>query len=150
MVSISKETIACTHARLHAVIAAAEFISLDGTYTFEELGRGALARANPEALAVVRDEDGWSQLVPRSGGSGEQFGISSFHFAPNLDNSGFVGWLATHLKRRLGTGLAVICGYNASRGGIYDYWCYPIDLRVNVLKEIERLRHRRTRPATAL
>lgn len=141
MVSIRKETISSTRRRLQTVIASAEFTRFDGAYAFEELGTDGLAHASQSALAIVRDEDSWSQLVPSSG-SGEQFGIFSFHFPPGLDNSGFVGWLATHLKRRLGTGLAVICGYNSARGGIYDYWCCPIELHGRVLKEVEQLRAR--------
>ncbi|MGI5346709.1 DUF6196 family protein [Streptomyces sp. CA-250714] len=46
----------------------------------------------------------------------------AFHFPAAADNSGFVGWLASELKDQLGTGVAVLCGYNSAQGGIYDYW----------------------------
>jgi hypothetical protein len=83
-----------------------------------------------ETLAVVRDSESWCRLVPssREHQEAEQFGVFSFRFPAGLDNSGFVGWLATHLKTELGTGVFVICGSNRIRGGIYDYWGCPIDL----------------------
>jgi hypothetical protein len=65
--------------------------------------------------------------------------IFSFHFPDRSDNSGFVGWLATHLKQRFGTGVFVICGHNASRGGVYDYWGCPIALGDDIIAEIRRL-----------
>ncbi|MCY1145687.1 DUF6196 family protein [Actinoplanes sp. Pm04-4] len=78
-----------------------------------------------DTLAVVRDQQSWSTLVPLvrvPPEAVERFGVFSFHFPVGVDNSGFVGWLATHLKRRLGTGVVVVCGSNRARGGIYDYW----------------------------
>ena len=44
-----------------------------------------------------------------------------FHFPAGVDNSGFVGWLASHLKVVLGTGVLVVCGFNSQRGGVFDY-----------------------------
>ena len=40
----------------------------------------------------------------------------------------FAGWLASELKDHLGTGVAVLCGYNSAKGGIYDYWLTPTQL----------------------
>lgn len=59
---------------------------------------------------------------------------------PNADNSGFVGWLATHLKTQLGTGVFVVCGSNHERGGIYDYWGCPADLLDQATQVIDELR----------
>jgi len=56
-----------------------------------------------------------------------------------LDNSGFVGWLATHMKRSLGTGVFVVCGQNSARGGIFDYWGCPYAIRDSFFREIEGL-----------
>jgi hypothetical protein len=53
---------------------------------------------------VVRDEDLWSALVPlvqEPNEPVERFGMFSFHFPAGVDNSGFVGWLATLLTGRL-------------------------------------------------
>jgi len=66
--------------------------------------------------------------------------IFGFHFTPGLDNSGFVGWLAAHLKARLGTGVLVVCGQNSQRGGIFDYWGAPLSVSAKVIAEIRRLR----------
>jgi len=64
----------------------------------------------------------------------------SFHFEPDLDNSGFVGWLTTHLKEALGTGVVVVCGHNAERGGVFDYWAVPAAMADAALAEVHRLR----------
>jgi hypothetical protein len=91
---------------------------------------------------VVREQESWSRLVPlaREDVDAERFGIFSFHFADHLDNSGFVGWLATHLKVELGTGVFVICGSNRARGGIYDYWGCPVDLLDQAVAVVRALR----------
>jgi hypothetical protein len=90
----------------------------------------------------VRDDLSWSRLVPLTAQQDhvERFGVFSFHFPAGLDNSGFVGWLATHLKIELGTGVFVICGSNRTRGGIYDYWGCPAGLLDQAIAVIEGLR----------
>lgn len=131
MVSVSRETEEETNQRLRRVIAAAELVVHEGPWYFQEYDSANPPLLTDQTLAVVRDADSWSALVPARdelSGPVEQFGIFSFHFPPDADNSGFVGWLATHLKRGLGTGVFVVCGSNSARGGIYDYWGCPIDL----------------------
>jgi hypothetical protein len=142
MVHISRETSEETHRRLLGVIAAATLQIYEGSFAFEEL---PLHRTSPqiteETLALVRDDAVWSRLVPSPARGGEDyFGLLRFHFPPEMDNSGFVGWLASHLKRELGTGVFVVCGQNSERGGIFDYWGFPMELRDEVLGEVERLR----------
>ncbi len=122
-------------------MAHAEFKVYEQAYVFEEFPLDDFTRkAKPEALAFVRDEQVWSQLVRAEGSDAEMFRIFSFHFAEGLDNSGFVGWLASHLKQRVGTGIFVVCGHNGARGGIFDYWGCPVEVADLVLKEIGRLR----------
>lgn len=139
---VSHETPAQTEQRLLSVIATARLRICGGPYIFREW---PLARAAPQifqspgALAFVRDEDVWSALVPDDGSGQEQFGVFSFHFEPGLDNSGFVGWLASRLKRRCGTGVFVVCGQNSARGGIFDYWGCPLSLRDEVMGELHGL-----------
>lgn len=55
------------------------------------------------------------------------------------DNSGFVGWLASHLKQKLGTGVFVTCGQNSNRGGIFDYWGCPAELGPSAIEEVKKL-----------
>jgi len=74
----------------------------------------------------------------------EKFVVFSFHFAANLDNSGFVGWLASHLKAEIGTGVLVVCGQNTERGGIFDYWGAPLSVADQVIAEIRNLRGERS------
>ena len=137
---ISHETTEQTTQRLLQVIAQSELQTYDPAYIFEEFPLDDLSKnLKPEALALVRDEQVWSQLVRAENSAGEQFKIFSFHFAENFDNSGFVGWLATHLKQKIGTGLFVICGQNSKRGGIFDYWGCPIEVADAVLNEIYSL-----------
>ena len=139
---VSHESPAQTDARLRRVLAQAHLEVYDGLYAFYEspLADGLPAALRPDALACVRDGDVWSQLAPSADPGRELFGLFSFHFTPEVDNSGFVGWLATLCKRELGTGLFVVCGQNSSRGGIFDYWGCPAAQRDAVLELVERLR----------
>jgi hypothetical protein len=139
---ISQETPTQTQARLRQVIAEAELLVYDQPYVFEEVSIERFpSRHIGDALAFVRDSHVWSALVPqRQQQQAEAFSIFSFHFPPNLDNSGFVGWLASHLKASVGTGVFVVCGQNSRCGGIFDYWGAPLAVADQVLKEVKLLR----------
>jgi len=138
---ISQETPTQTHARLCKVIAGAELLVYDQPYVFEEVSVERFPSHHiADALAFVRDSHVWSALVPQRRQQLEAFSLFSFHFPPNLDNSGFVGWLASHLKARVGTGVFVVCGHNATRGGIFDYWGAPLSVADQVLNEVNLLR----------
>ena len=138
---ISVETPAQTEGRLREVIREAEFALLDGTWRFEEFAVAAFISAvNPAALALVRDGERWSQLVPASASEGEMLAVWMFHFPDGADNSGFVGWLASEIKTRTGSGVAVVCGQNSLRGGIFDYWMCPVNASGDVLRMIDELR----------
>jgi len=144
---ISQETPTQTEARLRKVIAEAKLRVYDQPYVFEEVSVEQFPSHHiADALAFVRDSHVWSALVPQRQQQQEQqqeaFSLFSFHFAPNLDNSGFVGWLASHLKARVGTGVFVVCGQNSTRGGIFDYWGAPVSVADQVLTEVELLRGR--------
>ncbi|NLR97438.1 hypothetical protein HGP17_11460 [Rhizobium sp. P38BS-XIX] len=140
MVDISLETPEQTDARLRRLMPRTTLRTFERPYGFVEFDLdGFPAQVSPEALAIIRNEHCWSQLVPVKGG-GEQFQIFSFHFPPGEDNSGFVGWLASHLKNKFGTGVFVICGQDSDRGGIYDYWGCPISLASGISAELANLR----------
>lgn len=137
---ISQEAPEQTHKRLLKVIACAEFKVFEGSYFFNEFPLDEFPnQVDPAALALVRDEYIWSQLIPSTDPSHELFKIFRFHFKDNLDNSGFVGWLATYLKQKLGTGVFVTCGQNSNKGGIFDYWGCPIELATQVIDEVKNL-----------
>jgi hypothetical protein len=137
---VSYETPEQTHVRLLKVIAQAEFKIYEGTYVFDEFPLVDFPlKANADALALVRDEEGWSQLTPSRDSDEEPFKVFSFHFPERLDNSGFVGWLAWHLKQTCGTGIFVVCGQNRRRGGIFDYWGCPLAVADSVVWEIRKL-----------
>ena len=141
MVQISHESAEEIDVRLRRVIAEASFKIYEGTFVFEEFPLECFhANFSENALALVRDNEVWSQLVPSKDSSQELFSIFSFHFDGCTDNSGFVGWLASHLKTKLGTGLFVTCGQNTKRGGIFDYWGCPSELEDKVLQEVRLLR----------
>lgn len=140
MVNISRETSEQTEQRLRRVITAARLHIYPGTYAFTEFPLDWFpGAARADALALVRDDNVWSQLVPSDGTHDERFGLFRFHFPAGADNSGFVGWLATHLKNRFGTGVFVTCGQNQSDGGIFDYWGVPETLAQEVFGEVRRL-----------
>ncbi|HEY3502716.1 MAG TPA: DUF6196 family protein [Actinocatenispora sp.] len=142
MVSVSRENAEQTEHRLRRVIAQADLIVHDGVWCFEEFPADRPPALTRETLAIVRDQESWSRLVPltQQRDGVERFGVFSFHFTDQLDNSGFVGWLATHLKVELGTGIFVVCGSNGARGGIYDYWGCPIDLLDQAITVVGTLR----------
>jgi hypothetical protein len=141
MVHVSSESPEVTSRRLLRVIAESEFLALEGAYAFLEYPRDQFPAAQiGRALALVGDSEVWSALMPAEGASGERLGVFSFHFPGDPDNSGFIGWLAAHLKLRLGTGVVVVCGSNSNRGGIFDYWCVPIELHAQAVREVHALR----------
>jgi uncharacterized protein DUF6196 len=146
-VPMQSETQEQAEARLLKVIANAQFQIFEGAYTFEELSSGHGPKQ--DALACVRDGDRWNQLVPASAASSSDalFKMFSFHFKEDLEASGFVGWLASHLKRTVGAGVIVICGkdrresaglFKASRG-VFDYWGCPARMGSAVIAEIQSL-----------
>ncbi len=148
---VSHETTQQTHERLERVIAQAELRIFSGLYVFEEFPITDFpTRSISDALAFVRDEDVWSSLVPAQSEAQEKFVLFSFHFTLGLDNSGFVGWLASHLKAVVGTGVMVVCGQNSERGGIFDYWGAPESVAGEVLAEVQRLRGHYVTASSAL
>ena len=113
---------------------------LRSPHAFEEFALPQFSdRAKADALALVRDDAVWSQLAPCGPDAPEPFALWRFHFRAGADNSGFVGWLATHLKSRFGTGVFVVCGQNSADGGIFDYWGCPWELREDVIAEVREL-----------
>jgi hypothetical protein len=138
---ISIETLPQIDTRLETVIREADFELLDGSWCFQEFATAELESAiNRTALALIRDGERWSQLVPASAIAGEILTVWTFHFRDGVDNSGFVGWLASGIKARTGSGVAVVCGQNSLRGGIFDYWMCPVEVSEKVLRVINELR----------
>jgi len=127
------ETTEQMQARLLGVIARARFEVLPDDYVWSSLSLGhAPAR---EAIACVRDGDEWSQFVPASSAAlSPRYRVVSFHFKEGTNASGFVAWLAAHVKRSAGTGSVVICGKDRrdtpelfqTSLGVFDYWCCPV------------------------
>lgn len=127
--------------RLRRVMGQVDLQVYDRPYLFEESSMEEGCVPDDRALAFVRDDEVWSRLVAApSHPEGELFRIFRFHFPEDVDNSGFVGWLASHLKASLGTGVFVVCGQNSGRGGIFDYWGCPWEVGDEVLAEVARLR----------
>ena len=125
---VTPETSEQTSVRLRKVMAHARAVCMTGDYTFAEYPLLEFpAHEIKSALAFVRDESSWSALLPATPATAEAYRylLVSFHFAPDIPNSGFVGWLATQFKQHLGTGVFVVCGHNSHDGGVYDYWGIP-------------------------
>jgi len=129
---VTPETQEQTRKRLLHVMAHARADVLPGDYTFAEFPVAQFpvhlaSTLAGGALALVRDEAVWSALLPAPAQTPVQdrYAVVCFHFAANIPNSGFVGWLASEFKRELGTGVFVVCGHNATDGGVFDYWGIP-------------------------
>jgi hypothetical protein len=139
---VSRETPEQTDRRLRRVAAATDIQVLDGEWMFKEFPLDRFTeRVRPDAIALVRDRDGWSQLVPARTGDRriERFRLWCCHFPAELDNSGFIGWLATRIKRKTGSGVFVVCGQNSACGGIYDYTGCPAGVADAVLEDVRAL-----------
>lgn len=141
MLYVSRETPEATDERLSGVLARSTVTWLPDAYRFEEVPPGGRMGVADPALAWIRNGATWSRLVPTDPRAVDQpYGLLQVRFPDGVDNSGFVGWLAGHLKRALGTGVFVICGYDRKDGGIYDYTAFPWKLSESVRREVEALR----------
>jgi len=138
-VHVNRETPEETEQRLRSVAAAMTVEVLDGVWWYEEFPlEGFPSRVRSDAIALVRDRERWCQLVPVRAADRprEELRLWSCRFPRGLDNSGFVGWLATRIKTRTGSGILVVCGQNGDRGGVYDYWGCPAEAGEAVLSEV--------------
>jgi hypothetical protein len=139
---ISAETPEETDDRLRRIAARMEVELLDGLWWFEELSHDEYPRrVRQDAIALIRGRNGWSQLVRVISGDSalERFRIWCCHFPEAADNSGFIGWLASRIKHRTGSGVFVVCGSSAAEGGIYDYWGCPEAIAGPVLAELRAI-----------
>jgi hypothetical protein len=137
---VSHESPGQTQERLLAVLGRAELRVLEGTYAFAEHRAATIPLPTERTLALVRDDDMWSVLREASAADRERLRVFLFHFPAEIDNSGFIGWLAGHLKAAVGTGVLVICGCNGRRGGVFDCWCVPERIGEEAVAEVHRLR----------
>jgi len=138
-VYISTETSEQTESRLKKVVQASDLRIYDKEYYFKEVPVDKF-QFEEHALAIVRDEEVWSSLIPSESSETENFKVFSFHFEEGLDNSGFVGWLASKIKMEFGTGVFVVCGQNTNKGGIFDYWGCPASIAGEVIKLVRQLK----------
>ena len=135
MVKVSSEVAAQTEARLLQVGRQSSVDWLPGTWAFRE---GQDIPAGARKLAEVLDEGRVSALVAASDGP-ELFAVFRVVLPRGLDDSGFVGWFASTIKARTGSGLFVICGYDLERGGVYDYYGVPVVVADRVRAAVDEL-----------
>jgi hypothetical protein len=133
-------------ARLLRVIAHSRFEVLTDDYIWQPMTGNQPPSGN--AITCVRDGDIWHEFVSASPtSSGQRYRVVSFHFKEGIDASGFVAWLACHLKRSAGTGSVVICGKDKrdsaelfqTSQGVFDYWCCSVaagDRFVSVIRSL--------------
>lgn len=139
MVDVRVETESEARHRLALVLVRSQIRYFAEPYCFVEWPIDQGVGHDPRHIALVRDDAMWSALTPSAHDHDERFFVWSIEFPLGQDNSGFVGWLATSLKRALGTGVIVVCGFNSRRGGIYDYWGCPWHMRTEVAEQINYL-----------
>jgi hypothetical protein len=134
------------HVRLCGVIARARFTVLSESYAWQPILRSSPLPDG--ALAVVRDSDSWAALTPVAPGAAGAYRIFAFHFAEGTNASGFVAWLASLIKREAGTGVMVVCGFDARASpalwqtslGLFDYWGCPWSKGYEAIALVKRLR----------
>jgi len=85
---------------------------------------------------MVKDDEVWSYLIPKESEETENFKIFSFHFKDGLDNSGFVGWLASKPKKNLVRDYLWFVDKTRKKGGIFDYCGCPIEIADEVLASL--------------
>lgn len=89
MVDISRETPLQIETRLRSVIERAKVQIFSELYQFEEFPAADFGdRFDGRALALVRDGELWSQLVPFQDEGGEAFGLFGFHFPRTMTIAG--------------------------------------------------------------
>jgi hypothetical protein len=134
------------HKRLCGVIAAARFEALSQPHAWQQVSESSRLPAN--ALALVRDGSAWYALTPFPPDETGAYRILAFHFAEGSDAPGFVAWLAGIMKKEVGTGAMVVCGFDARATpalwqtslGLFDYWGCPWGRGDEVTALVERLR----------
>jgi hypothetical protein len=134
------------HKRLCSVIAAARFEALSQPYAWQKVSKSS--RFPATALAVVRDGSAWYALTPVPPDATGAYRILVFHFAESSNASGFVAWLAGIMKKKVGTGALVVCGFDARATsalwqtslGLLAYWGCPWGQGEEVVALVERLR----------
>src|SRR5215510_967991 len=85
----------------------------------------------PEEASIARVRDGGKLSAlgpcPATEVTAERFEVFRVVLPAGEDDSGYVGWLASRIKARTGSGLFVICGYDRERGGVFDYYGIPAE-----------------------
>jgi hypothetical protein len=141
------ETAEQMHDRLLEVIARSRFKALSEPYAWQSIPG---SRQIPgDALAAVKDGNAWYALAPAIKGDKGSYRVFLFHFAEGTNASGFVAWLASLMKQDAGTGVMVVCGFDARNTpalwqtslGLFDYWGCPWIKGDEAIALIERLRH---------
>ena len=134
------------HERLSGVMAASRFEALFQPYAWQQVSK--LSELPATALAAVRDGSTWYALAAVTTEATGGYRIMVFHFAEGSNASGFVAWLAGIIKKEVGTGVMVVCGFDARATpalwqtslGLFDYWGCPWGLGDEVIALVERLR----------
>jgi len=134
------------HERLSRVIAASRFEALSQPYAWQQVGK--LSQLPATALAAVRDGSTCYALTAVAPEATGAYRILVFHFAEGSNASGFVAWLAGIIKKEVGTGVMVVCGFDARATpalwqtslGLFDCWGCPWGQGDEVIAVVERLR----------
>lgn len=137
MVDVVAESPDQVHAKLCRVMREATIRQV-GVFFWKEFADPDVKGLTPHALALVRGVGNWSALMPSLGTEPDLLHVMRINFVDGQDNSGFVGWLATLLKAELGTGVAVVCGFDSANGGVFDYWCIPNAVKKDAVALLER------------
>ena len=139
VLGLDVETPSRTEARLRDALRSAEIRLLEPAYAWT-LVEDFPSQVSDEAVALAKDEDGWSQLVPAPGARvAEGWALIRFRFGDGSNIDGLTDWLAAFLRRRVTPRLMIASGLSQRTGRLYLYWGVPPALREQVMREIDIL-----------
>lgn len=127
-----------TEVRLNAALRAAEIQILEQPYAWATIGQDNFPEGlNKDAVALVQDGHGWSQLIPAS--RKESWTLICMRFRAGVNVEGFLEWFAFYLRRRVTPRFMIVGALGELTSGPHFCWAVPWSVREQAVREIEIL-----------
>jgi hypothetical protein len=109
MTTVKIETNSKLIERLYYVLKQSEFVEFDELYYFKQFEETPNLENN--ALSYIRNGNYWTGLIEAEDDRTENYKIFCFKVNTTSNNSGFLGWMATEIKKKLGISIIVFCSH---------------------------------------